>query len=246
MDRPLSRITGGVESVSRSMFGVFAVLLVFGIAMGILEAAVVVYMREFWYPEGFGFPIADMPRNILTVELWRESATLVMLGAVAFLAGERFLDRFMYFLFAFGIWDIVYYIGLKAFTGWPPSLFTWDVLFLIPVTWTGPVLAPILCSVTMIVTSLVVMTLVENGSQVRIGFLEAVLLFGGALLIFLAFVWDFSVIIAASGFSAGNAAFREAVRNYVPESFPWKVFFLGEMFIAGFVALSIRNARRLI
>jgi hypothetical protein len=246
MERPLSRITGGVESVSRNIFGVFAVLTVFGIAMGILEAAIVVYIRELWYPEGFSFPVADIPGNILAVELWREAATLVMLGSVAFLAGRRSLDRFLYFLFIFGVWDIVYYIGLKAFTGWPPSLLTWDVLFLIPVTWVGPVLAPVLCSLTMIVMSLVLVTLEENGYRVRTGPLELGLLFGGALLIFSSFVWDFTAMLATSGFSAGSEAFSEMVKNYVPQSFHWWVFLAGEALIVVFAVFSVRNARRLI
>ncbi|HAG22315.1 MAG TPA: hypothetical protein DCG87_03320 [Synergistaceae bacterium] len=246
MNRPISRITGGVESVSRSLFGIFATLLVFGAAMGVLEAAVVVYMREFWYPAGFGFPTAEIPADILAVEIWREVATLVMLGAVAFLAGKRFFDRFLYFLFTFGIWDIVYYVGLKLFVGWPPSLFTWDVLFLIPVTWVGPVLAPVLCSLTMIAMSIVLVTLEENGYRVRTSPLEVGLLIAGALMIFAAFVWDFTAMLVASGFSAGSEAFAEAVGNYVPESFHWGLFLLGEALVIAFVVLSIRNSRRLI
>jgi hypothetical protein len=246
MNRSLSRITGGVESVSRNVFGVFTVLAVFGVAMGVLEAAIVVYMRELWYPEGFSFPVADIPPNILGVELWREAATLVMLGSVGFLAGRRVLDRFLYFLFIFGIWDIVYYLGLKAFIGWPPSLLAWDVLFLIPVTWVGPVLAPVVCSLTMIIMALILVTLEENGYRVRTEPLELGLLFGGALLIFSSFVWDFAVMLAASGFSPGGETFSEAVRSYVPGSFHWGVFLAGEILIVSFVVLSVRKARRLI
>jgi hypothetical protein len=98
----------------------------------------------------------------------------------------------------------------------------------------------------MIVMSLVLVTLEENGYRVRTGPLELGLLFGGALLIFSSFVWDFAFMLAASGFSAGDAAFSEAVKNYVPQSFHWWVFLAGEALIAGFVVLSVRNARRLI
>jgi membrane protein implicated in regulation of membrane protease activity len=51
----------------------------------------------------------------------------------------------------FAIWDIFYYIFLWLLIGWPESFFTWDILFLLPVTWVGPVLAPVINSLTMIV-----------------------------------------------------------------------------------------------
>lgn len=246
MDRPIVRITGGVGSVSRNVFGVFALLLVFGMAMGILEAVVVVYARELWYPGNFGFPLAETPREILKAELLREAATLVMLAIVAFLAGRRRLDRFLYFLFTFGVWDIVYYIGLKGFIGWPPSLLTWDVLFLIPVTWVGPVLAPILCSVTMIVMALILVFCEEKGYAPRIDRLGAVMLFGGALVVFTAFIYDFAAMLVASGLSGGDAGFREAAGRYVPESFHWGVFLAGEALIVGFMIRAVNNARRLL
>ena len=45
-----------------------------------------------------------------------------MLLAVAFLAGRGLLQKLAYFLFAFGIWDIGYYVALKIMLGWPASL----------------------------------------------------------------------------------------------------------------------------
>ena len=81
----------------------------------------------------------------------REAATLVMLLGVAMLAGTDRWDRIALFCIAFGVWDIAYYVWLWVFLRWPPSLLTWDVLFLIPVPWVGPVVAPVIVSVVMIV-----------------------------------------------------------------------------------------------
>ena len=125
-------------------------LFIFAVAMGFLEAIVVVYVRELYYPEGFTFPLKALPANLVTIELIRELCTFLMLGSVAWLSGKTLLRRLSAFLFTFGVWDIIYYAALKLFLDWPESLLTWDILFLIPITWVGPVLAPIICSVVMI------------------------------------------------------------------------------------------------
>jgi hypothetical protein len=122
--------------------------------MGILEAAVVVYLRRIYYPEGFAFPLDVMDPEILRTELIREAMTLVMLAAVAWIAAERVWSRLMAFLIAFGLWDIFYYVGLKLFLDWPVSLLEPDVLFLIPTTWVGPVLAPVLVAAAWVVGGL--------------------------------------------------------------------------------------------
>lgn len=126
------------------------IVLFFAIAMGFLEAIVVVYVRELYYPEGFRFPLKLIPPRIFSIELVRELTTLIMLAGIGLLAGKTKSGKFAWFLVNFGIWDITYYLALKIFLDWPESLHTWDILFLIPVTWIGPVLAPVICSVTMI------------------------------------------------------------------------------------------------
>jgi hypothetical protein len=123
----------------------------FGLAFGWLEAAVVVYLRRIVYPEGFALPLAPIEPQLAAVELAREVATLLMLAAVAVLAGRTRWQRFAAFLVAFGVWDLAYYLGLKLVLGWPPSLATWDVLFLLPWPWLGPVYAPATVAVLMVV-----------------------------------------------------------------------------------------------
>lgn len=125
-------------------------LAAYGIAMGFLEAAVVVYLREHFYPAGFRFPLVQVPVRITLTEAGREVATIVMLWSVAALAGRGPTDRFFVFAFLFGVWDLVYYATLYLLLGWPPSLLTWDVLFLIPVPWIAPVVCPVLVSVLLV------------------------------------------------------------------------------------------------
>src|SRR5258706_13054156 len=111
----------------------FCWLALFSIAMGFLEAAVVVYLRKIYYPEGFRFPLAMMDPQLATIELLREASTVIMLAGVGILAGRSPQQRLALFFAAFSIWDLLYYVFLKLLLRWPESFFTWDILFLIPV-----------------------------------------------------------------------------------------------------------------
>ncbi|MBD3336118.1 MAG: hypothetical protein GF355_11445, partial [Candidatus Eisenbacteria bacterium] len=117
-------------------------LLIYAVAMGYLEAAVVVYLRAIYYPDGFAFPLRQVDPMILTVEGAREAATLVMIFAVAWAASRRGWQTLTGFALVFGVWDLLYYAGLKLVLNWPASLTEPDVLFLIPWVWIGPVWAP--------------------------------------------------------------------------------------------------------
>ena len=116
---------------------------VYAIAMGLLEAVCVIYLRRL-FPVETNYPIPPLEK--MNVEIPREACTIVMLAAVAWLSGINWRSRLACFFFAFGIWDIFYYVGLQWWTGWPGRLITWDCLFLIPKPWYGPVLAPVLIS----------------------------------------------------------------------------------------------------
>ncbi len=127
------------------------VVVVFAIAMAWVESAVVFYLRtmidriEPHQPNPL--PVIG---GFASVELPREFATLVMLFAVGFLAGRTWRARIGYSAIAFGVWDIFYYVFLKMMCGWPHSLLDWDILFLLPLPWWGPVLAPVLISLLLI------------------------------------------------------------------------------------------------
>ena len=148
-------------------------LLLFGTGFGYVEAAVVHYLRRvIGYHAGYEVAAQHVyldlrviafvrPEHtvlvdpVLTqVEVAREAATLVMLAAVAVVAGGPLRRRVAAFFIAFAVWDLTYYVFLRVLDGWPASLATLDVYFLIPVTWVGPVATPVVASsVALVVAS---------------------------------------------------------------------------------------------
>ena len=223
-------------------------LALFAIAMGVLEAIVVVYLRQIYYPRGFDFPLTLLSPRMLTVECSREAATIVMLVSVGIIAGRDRLQRFAYFLYVFAIWDIFYYAWLKFLLDWPSSLLTWDVLFLIPVPWTGPVLAPLICSLTMLLLAGIIIGLKDIGCIVKIRLPEWGLAFLGAIIILFTFVGDYSGIIFREYlhpvFSdpAKNGEVLAIVSRYRPAHYHWELFALGEIFILCALILIYRSA----
>ena len=207
-------------------------VLIYSIAMGILEAIVVVYLRDIYYPEGFKFPLMIIPDSTLRVEILREFCTLVMLISIAVIAGKNKLEMFSYFIFSFAVWDLAYYIGLKLILNWPSSFFTWDILFLIPIPWIGPVLAPVISSVFMIILSLLFLFLQRKNQIVRINVIEWTLIFSGAVIIFISFIWNYAEIIISNNllkniFSLRQSSFIEISQKYIPRDFHWDLFSLG-------------------
>src|SRR5512138_1422639 len=167
-----------------------AAVLLFASAMAFVEAAVVVYLRALYYPEGFGIILKQIPQPHLLVEVAREMATLVMLVTVAHVAGRYMWERFGYFLILFGIWDIFYYVWLKVTLGWPSTLVDWDVLFLIPVPWMGPVIAPVLVSAIMIICGIGITHLYARGQEFRPSLSTWVLAIFGSAVILYSFMRD--------------------------------------------------------
>ena len=90
--------------------------------------------------------IGEFPQSLITLEVLREAATILVLLSVAVLSSAKRRSRAAIFLWTFAIWDIVYYAGLWATVRWPPTLRERDVLFLIPVPWFAPVWFPLLVS----------------------------------------------------------------------------------------------------
>jgi len=130
------------------------VAIVFGVAFGYIEAAVVVYLRAIFHPDGFHFPmqvfaLTAQGRRLLLTEMGREAATLTLILTAARLFSKNRQEAVAYFMLIFAVWDIFYYVWLKVLLDWPATLMDWDVLFLIPVAWASPVLYPILVSLAM-------------------------------------------------------------------------------------------------
>ena len=218
-------------------------LVLFGIAMGFFEAAVVVYLRQLYYPEGFSFPLKIMALDELSIEYLREFSTLIMLFSIAIVAGRNFYERISYFLLCFGIWDIFYYVWLKVLLDWPQSLLTWDILFLIPIVWAGPVLVPVICAFTMIVIASMILYFQQNGFRVKVMIREWVLLFLGGFIILITFIWDYLKIVIHGGFLSHietlgtDPSFQQAIAGHVPDFFNWYLFMIGESCVLCFLVL---------
>ncbi len=209
-------------------------ILIFAIAMGYLESAVVVYLRELYYPEGFNFPLNPMTQIITMTELFREAATLIMILAISILAAELWLHRFAWFLVVFSVWDLTYYVFLKVLLGWPESIFTIDILFLLPSIWTGPVIAPVINSLTMIVVAVVILKS-KKGSLPLIrlsGFIWSLLLVG-SLIILIAYMKEFIVFtinyrhLLSSGIIGNDPNILSLSTQFVPGCFDWLLFCIG-------------------
>ncbi len=156
----------------KTTFKIFSIVVVFSIAFGYIEAAVVVYLRQIFHPDGFTFPMTvfgtgPLFKRFLLTEIGREAATIVLIFTGAWLSGYNRQQRVAYFLIIFAVWDIFYYVWLKVLLDWPASIMDWDILFLIPVTWASPVLYPVLISTTLIVFAVAILYRCSCGRPIR-------------------------------------------------------------------------------
>jgi hypothetical protein len=188
----------------------------YAMAMAWVESAVVFYLRSMMDRIE---PYQPNPLPVIggfaSVELPREFATLVMLFAVGALAGRTWRARFGYVLVAFGVWDIFYYVFLKMICGWPHSLLDWDILFLLPMPWWGPVLAPVLISLLMILWGTFASQFERTPTPALSNWRVWVLNLAGVALALYVFMAD---TIAASHHGL------EAIRTMLPVKFNWPLF----------------------
>lgn len=212
---------------------VLVALALFGVGFGYVEAAVVVYLRTIGRPirrEALGlqpadevFPLVTWERlrqtsrgqeyaRSLRTEVGRELATLVVLAGVALAVARNRRQWLAAFMIAFGIWDVFYYAFLRLLIGWPESLWTWDVLFLLPVVWTGPVLSPLVVAASMIAAGLAILWRESQGRPIRFGWPDVLAIGAGAMILVVTFCWDF----------------RNTSTGGWPNPFNWPLFVLGE------------------
>lgn len=210
-------------------------LTIFSIAMGFMESAVVIYLRKLYYPDGFQFPLVPLDNSIALVELFREASTIIMLLGVGILSAKTSALRLAHFIFCFAIWDLFYYVFLFVFLGWPQSLFTWDILFLIPVPWVGPVLTPVIVSLTMVLLAVSIIHFQHLGLNTRLSSKEWGLFISGSFVIILSFVWDYWEYLREKKLTEITYPFSDQQNNllsnmtdYVPVDFNWPLFITGE------------------
>jgi hypothetical protein len=138
-----------IKEPLKTTIKVFCIVVVFSIAFAYIESAIVVYLREIFYPGGFTFPLTifgldSFGKRLLWTEIGREAATIVLVFTGSWLFGKNRRQRFAYFMTIFAVWDIFYYIWLKVLLDWPSSIMDWDILFLIPTAWASAILYPYL------------------------------------------------------------------------------------------------------
>ena len=227
----------------------WCLVVVFAVAMAWVEAASVYYLRAMVdriepYQEN------PLPmRGVLgPVEVVREAATLVMLLAVGALAGaparqprwgalagqprwgalaaRTWHKRLGYTAIAFGVWDILYYVFLRMICGWPKSLFDWDILFLLPLPWWGPVIAPVCIASLMIVWGTLTTQFTDGRPASSLAVRARRHMWGlgwaGIALALYVFMAD-----SLRTFSRGLS-----VRYVLPTSFNWPVFYVALVFMA--------------
>ncbi len=179
MDRKSTDIfMGWLETGSSRLF----IIVIFSISFAYIEAAVVVYLRTIFYPEGFSFPMPEFGvsalwQKLLLVEVGREAATLVLILNSAWLLGKNLRQRVGLFMIIFAVWDIFYYVWLKVLLNWPNSIMDWDILFLMPMVWASPVLAPVLLSIGMLVFAVLILRRtrpIKVAAAAKFGFVTAV------------------------------------------------------------------------
>ena len=198
-------------------------VIIFAIAMGILEAICVVYIRQIIFPPDGNITNIPISNFNFILEAIREAMTIIMLTTVSILSAYNIRTRLAMFFLAFGTWDILYYVGLRLFLQWPGSIMEWDTLFLIPVALYSPVLVPVLISFYFIFGSIFIVLHEGNGIKLKFSFPVVLLQFSAFVVWYYSFIKD-SAIISENG--------------YTNAEYSWSLFFLGLVLGIGSLTIS--------
>jgi hypothetical protein len=198
-------------------------LTIFAIAFGYIEGTIAHYLRLLYYPEGFFSELKILDTHIIFIEMGREFATLVIIFTITQFTKGPFYRKLANFIYIFALWDICYYAALYLFEKWPSSFFVWDVLFLLPVPWFAPVIAPITISFIGILGALIIqITYVLTG---KLKFNWKII----ALLSISLLLWLISFLIYPS-------------KIKFPKNYNWFLFYLGIFLsLIGYLYLIIVN-----
>ncbi len=196
------------------------------VALAYIESAAVVYLRALYYPRGLGFSLKEMSLSIYLTEVGREAATIVVLLAASYLAEKTRTGRLFLFLYGFGIWDILYYLWLKALLNCSATLLDWDVLFLIPLHW----VAPVLISMLFIAAAVTANHLAARGRSINFGLVDRVLLCSAAIVIVASFLWKT----------------KSAMKHEVPRGYPWWLWGIGVALGLGVILTRIIRSKKIV
>ena len=223
-------------SQAASRWNRWFVVVVYAAAMAWVEAAVVFYIR-YHFDRIVPYQVDPLPlaREFAFAEIVREFATMLMLVTVGWLAGSTRRMRIAFLLLAFGVWDIAYYIWLVPLTGWPHSMADWDVLFLIPLPWWGPVWAPVSIALLMVAFGTVVCAFDSTERPLRPSWSSCLTALCGIIIALYVFMAD-SLRVVASGQSI------DALRSMLPVWFNWPLFIAAWALMAAPVVSVLRRA----
>lgn len=206
-------------SAGENLKNKFLWLAIFAIAMAFVETAVVVYLREMYFPENIQqiFPPKIFHPRDVWIELGRELATITMLLSAAILTTQRSALRiFSAFVFAFGLWDLFYYVFLKLTINWPTHWLEWDILFLIPWAWLGPWICPALIALMFVIWALLVNFLPAHFHFTRATLSTFVV---GSIIALITFLQPaFPILLHRD---------PKLLETFVPQHFWWPEFLLG-------------------
>lgn len=204
------------------------VVVIYSSAMAWVESAAVVYLRTLigrlqpYQPNPLSLSVGS---GLAQVEAIREAATLTMLLAVGWLAGHNWRTRLAYTMVAFGTWDVLYYVFLAIIGPWPGSIWDWDILFLLPLPWWGPVLAPVLISVLLILSGILISQYDSSDNPMWPRVWAQVVCLAGMVLALYVFMSD--------SIRALNHGLRvEALGEILPAQFNWPLFLLAFVMMA--------------
>ena len=226
-----------MRSETRRMLKRLLIAIAFSVAFGYIEAAVVVYLRALFHPNGFTFPMevfdatppgAQRPfgaGRLMLTEVGREAATLVLILTGAWLFGNLRQERIAYFLIIFAVWDVFYYVWLKVLLDWPATLRDWDILFLIPVVWASPVLCPVLVSLAMFAFAVAILYRCAQGQPLLVTYTDWL-------------GWSASLLTIVVSFCLGGTHITEP--NFA-QYFHWPLFGTGFGLGLVFCARSLRG-----
>lgn len=238
----------GKNSINKTAAGILSTravqdwlwVVIFAMAFAWVESAVVVYLRKIYFSGGFSFPLAveweggrHVVDPLIRIEFGREIATIVMLVGIGWVAGRNRFQKFCYFMLAFGTWDIFYYVWLYVMIGWPESLMTWDLLFYVPLPWVGPVITPVLIAVTMVAAGSLIIYFDEKGYDVRWRWRDMAVELGCALVMIVAFCWDWKNILQVPG---------PVAHTGIPNPFAWWLYLPAYGFAVVYFAIRLKKS----
>ena len=191
-------------------------VVLFAVAMAWFESATVYYLRVL-VDRVHPYQTNPLPVHgaLGSVELVREAATLLMLLIVGMLAGSSWRTKIGYAAVAFGVWDIFYYVFLRPISGWPTSVADWDILFLLPLPWWGPVLAPTSIALLMIAWGTLVTQAEDRHPALALPRRSWMACWLGIFLALYVFMADALGVLHEG---------PDAVRRVLPTAFNWTLF----------------------